>query len=105
MSASISMTRDPPSASATARLQAVVVLPSSGCELVTAIIRLPSVPLVNTSDVRSERNASPKSCGTGLSSTGTLPPATAGTRPSSGSRSRRVRSSGILTVSSRYSTV
>ena len=103
MSASISSTREPPSASAIARLQAVVVLPSSGWLLVTAIMRVDCAPLVNTSDVRSERNASPKSCGTGSVSTGTRSPRTAGTRPSSGSFRRRVMSSGVLTVSSRYS--
>ena len=67
-----SSTREPPSASAIARLQAVVVLPSSGWLLVTAMMRVDSTPLVKTSDVRSERNASPKSCGTGSVSTGTL---------------------------------
>ena len=66
MSASMSSTRDPPSASAVARLHAVVVLPSSGWLLVTAITRASPAPAVNTSDVRNERNASPKSCGTGF---------------------------------------
>ena len=99
----MSSTREPPSASASARLHAVVVLPSSGWLLVTAMIRVDSLPLVNTSDVRSERNASPKSCGTVSVSTGTRSPRSAGTRPSSGSFSRRVMSSGVLTVSSRYS--
>ena len=82
---------------------AVVVLPSSGWLLVTAMTRVCSLPLVNTSDVRSERNASPKSCGTASVSTGTRSPRIAGTRPSSGTLSRRVMSSGVLTVSSRYS--
>ena len=36
----MSSTREPPSASASARLHAVVVLPSSGWLLVTAIIRV-----------------------------------------------------------------
>jgi hypothetical protein len=61
MSASMSRTRDPPNASAYARLHAVVVFPSSGWLLVTATTRGPSDPLVKTSDVRSDRNASPKS--------------------------------------------
>ena len=66
-------------------------------------MRVDCAPLVNTSDVRSDRNASPKSCGTGSVSTGTRSPRTAGTRPSSGSLRRRVTSSGVFTVSSRYS--
>ena len=66
MSPSTRSTRDPPSASTIPRLQAVVVLPSSGWLLVTAMTRGPPAPLVKTSDVRSDRNASPKSCGTGL---------------------------------------
>ena len=41
MSASISSTRAPPTASAIAMLTAVVVLPSSGCELATATTRAP----------------------------------------------------------------
>ncbi len=41
MSASISSTREPPYASAIAMLQAVVVLPSSGCALVSAMTRVP----------------------------------------------------------------
>ena len=59
MSASIRSTRDPPNASAIARFAAVVVLPSSGWLLVTAMTRGPSAPLVKTSDVLSDRNASP----------------------------------------------
>ncbi len=42
MSASMSRTRAPPYASAIAMLQAVVVLPSSGCALVTTIVLAPS---------------------------------------------------------------
>jgi hypothetical protein len=103
MSASMSSTREPPSASASARLQAVVVFPSSGWLLVTAITRVDSPPLVKTSDVRSERNASPKSCGTVSVRIGTRLPRTAGTSPRSGSFRRRVTSSGVLTESSRYS--
>ncbi len=41
MSASISSTRAPPTASAIAMFTAVVVLPSSGCELATATTREP----------------------------------------------------------------
>ena len=70
MSASISSTRDPPYASAIAMLQAVVVLPSSGCALVRPMTRVPSLPLLKTSDVRSARNASPNSCGTSCESSG-----------------------------------
>ena len=86
-----------------ARLHAVVVLPSSGWLLVTAITRACPAPAVNTSDVRSERNASPKSCGTVSDSSGTRLPRIAGTSPSSGSPRRLDTSSGVFTVSSRYS--
>ena len=81
-------------------LHAVVVLPSSGCALVTRMIRASDPPPVNTSDVRSDRKASPKSWGTAPESTGRRSPRTAGTRPSSGSARRRVMSSGVRTVSS-----
>ena len=64
MSASISSTRAPPIARASARLHAVVVLPSSGCALVTITQRVGSGPLLKISDVRSERKASPNSWGT-----------------------------------------
>ena len=70
MSASMSSTREPPYASAIAMLHAVVVLPSSGCALVSAMTRVPSLPLLNTSDVRRARKASPNSCGTSCDSSG-----------------------------------
>ena len=79
---------------------AVVVLPSSGCALVTTMIFVPSPGYCDMSDVRSDRNASPKSCGTcDDASSGCLSPRTDGTRPRNGSFSRRVTSSGVLIVS------
>ena len=80
-----------------------MVLPSSGWLLVTAMTRACPAPAVNTSEVRSDRNASPKSCGTVSDSSGTRLPRIAGTSPSRGRPSRFETSSGVLTVSSRYS--
>ena len=47
-----------------AMFAAVVVLPSSGWALVTMMIFVPSPGYFEISDVRSDRNDSPKSCGT-----------------------------------------
>src|SRR5437867_4966377 len=89
MSASMSSTRAPPYASAMAILHAVVVLPSSGWALVTAINFVPSEVYFESSDVRSDRNDSPKSCGMWLdASSGWRSPRTDGTSPRNGIFSR-----------------
>ena len=96
----MSSTRAPPKASAMAMFAAIVVLPSSGCALVTTTIFVPSPGYFDISEVRSARNDSPKSCGTcDEASTGCASPRTDGTRPRNGRRRRRVMSSGVLTVS------
>ena len=59
MSASTSNTLAPPYASATARLHAVVVLPSSGCALVTIRTPVPGAEWLNATEVRSDRMDSP----------------------------------------------
>ena len=82
-----------------------MVLPSRGCVLVTPMMRDDEPPAVKTSDVRSDRNASPNSSDTSDDSIGGCAPGPTGTRPSKGTLSRRPTSSGVLTVSSRYSTM
>ena len=79
-------------------------MPCSGWGLGTPMMGDDALPLVKRSAVRSDRNASPKSCGTSVDNTGGRSPRTAGTRPSSGRWSCRLTSSGVLTVSSRCST-
>ena len=85
-----------------AMLQAVVVLPSSGCELVTSTTLPPPLLLLKASAVRSERKASPNSCGDfGRQQRRFARRGTFGIMPRNGAFSFAVMSSGVFTVSSR----